>query len=144
MIFSQVDAPFPYYEVKTKKEFDRGSAVNGTHIPKFVKIELTLDIYRGHGTICYSCHGLIKKGELVGKEMWSASHCRNCIEIPTEPIEVWNIAYTMKRRSRKNPSGKVELMLIATPEKLEEFSQAVVTLQNDVLISKTPLASYLV
>ncbi len=110
----------PFCTVKTFKTFDKGYAINGVHQPKFIQVDVTLDLSKGEMT-CRSCGGKIKVGEIFGNGFFefNGPHCVDCIAMP-EGIEVVHVVYQV-RKSKNRPDGIERVLVVHQRREIDEF-----------------------
>lgn len=134
---------FPFYNVKTKKLFDFGYATNGVHNVDMRQAEVWLDIWGRHtanAAPCSDCKRDIKAGDVFGNGHLNTHgfgrFCLDCIEEPKDKIEAWRVTYKMKRKTTKNPSGLKFIHMVAEPEKMNKYLEAVISTYGGITIDK--------
>lgn len=115
----------PLLEVNTKKEWADGGMRNGVHIPHQSPIEVYLDVFirRFPKPTCRDCGRQIEYGEVVGDASYRGRgmHCINCLALPEGIIEAWRFTYPMKRKSRKNPTGKKYVYVVNFASAIKDY-----------------------
>jgi phage FluMu protein Com len=111
----------PLIEVLSKKQYDRGSMVNGAPIEKMAQFTLTLDVYRDWETLhCFDCGSAISKFQIFAHLPFSCPHCINCIILPDVEIIAKEATFQLNRKSKRHPDGKFKIRAVHYTARLQE------------------------